>query len=126
MGGKARKAINSDHIRHGAATDSSSSCASASSSNASELVEQGQAHPGFINEEFVLDASILSRFCKCPNKMHNENCKTNHFGNSGSMEVSGAIEIFQRSESLYGLRYTKFLGDGDARAYNAVNEMQPY
>ncbi|GFV59587.1 hypothetical protein TNCV_4259801 [Trichonephila clavipes] len=37
-----------------------------------------------------------------------------------------AIEIFQRSESLHGLRYTKFLGDGDARAYKAVNEMQPY
>ncbi|GFV51040.1 uncharacterized protein TNCV_4635871 [Trichonephila clavipes] len=54
----------------------------------------------------VLDASILSRFCKCPNKMHNENCKANHFGNSGSMEVSGAIEIFQCSESLHGLRYT--------------------
>ncbi|GFV38842.1 uncharacterized protein TNCV_1004841 [Trichonephila clavipes] len=33
----------------------------------------------------VLDASILSRFCKCPNKMHNENYKANHFGNSGSM-----------------------------------------
>ncbi|GFV80996.1 uncharacterized protein TNCV_2269801 [Trichonephila clavipes] len=74
----------------------------------------------------VLDASILSRFCKCPNKMHNENCKANHFGNNGSMEVSGAIEIFQRSESLHDLRYTKFLGDGDARAYKAVNEMQPY
>ncbi|GFT38694.1 uncharacterized protein TNCV_1498851 [Trichonephila clavipes] len=41
----------------------------------------------------VLDASILSRFCKCPNKMHNENYKANHFGKSGSMEVSGAIEI---------------------------------
>ncbi|GFT20040.1 uncharacterized protein TNCV_4994391 [Trichonephila clavipes] len=52
----------------------------------------------------VLDALFLSRFCKCPNKMHNEkNCKVNHFGNSGSMEVSGAIEIFQRSESLHGL-----------------------
>ncbi|GFW36112.1 uncharacterized protein LOC100901629 [Trichonephila clavipes] len=74
----------------------------------------------------VLDASILSRFCKCPNKMHNENCKANHFGNSGSMEVSGAIEIFQRSESLHGLRYTKFLGDGDSRAYKVANEMQPY
>ncbi|GFY28259.1 uncharacterized protein TNCV_4395931 [Trichonephila clavipes] len=74
----------------------------------------------------VLDALILSRFCKCPNKMHNENCKANHFGNSGSMEVSGAIEIFQRSESLHGLRCTKFLGDGDARAYKTVNEMQPY
>ncbi|GFW40685.1 uncharacterized protein TNCV_2836291 [Trichonephila clavipes] len=58
--------------------------------------------------------------------MHNENCKSNHFGNSGSMDVSGAIEIFQRSESLHGLRYTKFWGDGDARAYKAGNEMQPY
>ncbi|GFS92718.1 uncharacterized protein TNCV_1161421 [Trichonephila clavipes] len=47
-------------------------------------------------------------------------------GNSGNMEVSGAIEIFQRTESLHGLRYTKFLGDGDARAYKAVNEIQPY
>ncbi|GFT11096.1 uncharacterized protein LOC100901629 [Trichonephila clavipes] len=74
----------------------------------------------------VLDASILSRFCKHPNKMHNENCKANHFGNSGSMEVSGAIKILQRSDSLHGLRYTKFLGDGDTRAYKAVNEMQPY
>ncbi|GFT58000.1 uncharacterized protein TNCV_3415591 [Trichonephila clavipes] len=51
----------------------------------------------------VLDASILSRYFKCPNKMHNENCKANYFGNSESMEVSGAIEIFQRSESLNGL-----------------------
>ncbi|GFX88770.1 hypothetical protein TNCV_1558151 [Trichonephila clavipes] len=58
--------------------------------------------------------------------MHNENCKANNFGNSGSMEVSETIEIFQRSESLHGLRYTKFLGDDDARAYKAVNEMQLY
>ncbi|GFW55458.1 uncharacterized protein TNCV_118421 [Trichonephila clavipes] len=74
----------------------------------------------------VLDASILSRICKCLNKMHNENCKANHFGNSGSMEVSGAIQIFQRSESLHTLRYTKFLGDGDSRTYKEVNDMQPY
>ncbi|GFW53400.1 integrase catalytic domain-containing protein [Trichonephila clavipes] len=50
----------------------------------------------------VLDASILSRF------------------------FSGAIEIFQHSESLHGLRYSKFFGDGDSRVYKAVNEMQPY
>ncbi|GFV19170.1 uncharacterized protein TNCV_3223881 [Trichonephila clavipes] len=48
----------------------------------------------------MLDASILSRFCKCPKKMHDENCNANHFGNGGS--------------------------DGDARAYKAVIEMQPY
>ncbi|GFV28353.1 uncharacterized protein TNCV_4600061 [Trichonephila clavipes] len=74
----------------------------------------------------VLDASILSRFCKCPNKMHNENCKANHFRNSRSMEVSEGIEIFHRSKSLHGLRYNKFLRDGYSRAYKAVNEMQPY
>ncbi|GFU67981.1 hypothetical protein TNCV_2823241 [Trichonephila clavipes] len=68
---------------------------------------------------------VLSRFCKCPNKMHNENY-SGTVENSGSIEVSGAIEIFQRSESLHDLRYTKFLGDGDSRAYKTVNEMQPY
>ncbi|GFW01474.1 hypothetical protein TNCV_5031241 [Trichonephila clavipes] len=73
----------------------------------------------------VLDTSILSRFCKCPNKIHNEDCKVNQFGNGGSMEVSGAIGIFQRFESLHGVRYTKFLGDSDSRACKAVNEMQP-
>ncbi|GFU64168.1 uncharacterized protein TNCV_3745361 [Trichonephila clavipes] len=51
----------------------------------------------------VLDASILSRFCKCPNKMHNENYNANQFGNSGSMEVSVVIENFQCSESLHGV-----------------------
>ncbi|GFW91115.1 uncharacterized protein TNCV_1759891 [Trichonephila clavipes] len=74
----------------------------------------------------VLDTSILSKFGKCPNKMHNENCKANRFVNNGSLEVSGAIEIFQRFESLQGMQYTKFLGEGDARAYKAVNEMQAY
>ncbi|GFX17506.1 uncharacterized protein TNCV_3411061 [Trichonephila clavipes] len=42
-----------------------------------------------VNTGKVLDASILSRFCECPNKMHNENCTANLFGKSGSMEVSG-------------------------------------
>ncbi|GFW84690.1 uncharacterized protein TNCV_2597351 [Trichonephila clavipes] len=42
------------------------------------------------------------------------------------MEVSGAIETFQRSESVHGLRFSKFLEDGDFRAYKAVKEMQLY
>ncbi|GFV31976.1 uncharacterized protein LOC100901629 [Trichonephila clavipes] len=58
--------------------------------------------------------------------MHNENCKPNLFGNSGILEGTSAIETFQRSESLHGLQYTKYLGDGDSSAYKAVNEMQPY
>ncbi|GFU25313.1 putative DD41D transposase [Trichonephila clavipes] len=43
-----------------------------------------------------------------------------------TVKVSGAIEISQRLESFHGLRYTKFSGDGDAKAYKAVNEMQSY
>ncbi|GFU79613.1 hypothetical protein TNCV_1891051 [Trichonephila clavipes] len=42
------------------------------------------------------------------------------------MKVSGAIKIFQCLESLHGLRYTKFLGDGNSKVYKAVNEMLPY
>ncbi|GFU66330.1 uncharacterized protein TNCV_3642531 [Trichonephila clavipes] len=71
----------------------------------------------------VLDASVLSRLCKCPNKIHNDNC-SGTVENSESMEVPGAIEIFQRSQSLHGLQYTKCLGFGDALACKTVNEMQ--
>lgn len=74
----------------------------------------------------VLDAEIFSKFCKCPDKEHTDDCIANHFGNSGSMEPSGAVEIFKRSEALYGLRYTGFLGDGDSRAHAAVSETKPY
>ncbi|GFU68815.1 hypothetical protein TNCV_1818021 [Trichonephila clavipes] len=59
--------------------------------------------------------------------MHNENCKANHFGNSGSMEVSGAIEKFSNPLKVCMVcDIPNFLGDGDARAYKTVNEMQPY
>ncbi|GFS60757.1 uncharacterized protein TNCV_2001611 [Trichonephila clavipes] len=34
--------------------------------------------------------------------------------------------IFKHSESLHGLRYTKFWGHGDSRAYKAIKKMQPY
>ncbi|GFW11617.1 hypothetical protein TNCV_42521 [Trichonephila clavipes] len=41
----------------------------------------------------------------------------------------GILEVWkfqEPSKSSNALRYTKFLGDGDARAYKTVNEMQPY
>ncbi|GFV03224.1 hypothetical protein TNCV_4018211 [Trichonephila clavipes] len=46
--------INSKHAKldNFLISASSSSCACASSSNARELDEQGQAHPGIHNEEF--------------------------------------------------------------------------
>ncbi|GFY22060.1 uncharacterized protein TNCV_3297041 [Trichonephila clavipes] len=46
-----------------------------------------------------------------------KNCKRNFEGYSGKMEVAGALSIFQRSQSLYNVRYTKYLGDGDSKAF---------
>ncbi|GFW49707.1 hypothetical protein TNCV_358101 [Trichonephila clavipes] len=43
-----------------------------------------------------------------------------------SMEVAGALSIFQRSQSLYNVRYTKYLGDGDSKAFTSIVENKVY
>ncbi|GFW63549.1 hypothetical protein TNCV_402151 [Trichonephila clavipes] len=45
---------------------------------------------------------------------------------SGKMEVAGALSIFQRSQSLYNVRYTKYLGDGDSKAFTSIVENKVY
>ncbi|GFU79077.1 uncharacterized protein TNCV_304481 [Trichonephila clavipes] len=47
-------------------------------------------------------------------------------GYSGKMEVAGALSIFQRSQSLYNVRYTKYLGDGDSKAFTSIVENKVY
>ncbi|GFX34548.1 uncharacterized protein TNCV_3657861 [Trichonephila clavipes] len=76
----------------------------------------------------VVDAEILSRNCSCHfnGNLHSDECSANYFGNSGGMEVEGALRIFNRSEVLHNLRYTQYLGDGDSKAYKAVLESKPY
>ncbi|GFV88932.1 uncharacterized protein TNCV_4507061, partial [Trichonephila clavipes] len=65
----------------------------------------------------VIDVEVFSKHCICPNKTkHFQNCKRNFEGYSGKIEVAGALSIFQRSQSLYNVRYTKYLGDGDSKA----------
>lgn len=76
----------------------------------------------------ILDIEVLSSFCHgCSSKKgpksgieyqawlqeHKQNCKRNHFGSAGSMEVEGMKSIFSRSEALRGVRYTRYIGDGD-------------
>jgi hypothetical protein len=77
----------------------------------------------------VLDIEILSKYCKCSNRsdnLHDENCFSNYTGTSGGMEVAGAVAIFNRSLSQYGVRYLDYLGDGDSRAFKSVSEAKPY
>ncbi|GFT29028.1 hypothetical protein TNCV_3586791 [Trichonephila clavipes] len=39
----------------------------------------------------------------------------------------GALSIFQqRSQSLYNVRYTKYLGDGDSKAFTSIVENKVY
>ncbi|GFX82364.1 uncharacterized protein TNCV_2870451 [Trichonephila clavipes] len=71
----------------------------------------------------VIDVEVFSKHCICPNKTkHLQNCKRNFEGYSGKMEVAGALSIFQRSQSLYNVRYTKYLGDGDSKAFTSIVE----
>jgi len=88
----------------------------------------------------VIDVETLSRHCKnCLEHQslkeenpveyeswladHEENCQLNHDGSAGSMEKAAAIKIFSRSIDNYGLRYTKFYGDGDSSSFQAVENV---
>ncbi|GFX81891.1 uncharacterized protein TNCV_2570911 [Trichonephila clavipes] len=75
----------------------------------------------------VIDVEVFSKHCICPNKTkHLQNCKRNFEGYSGKMEVAGALSVFQRSQSLYNVRYTKYLGDGDSKAFTSIVENKVY
>ncbi|GFY16751.1 uncharacterized protein TNCV_2788731 [Trichonephila clavipes] len=75
----------------------------------------------------VIDVEVFSKHCICPNKTkHLQNCKRTFEGYSGKMEVAGALSIFQRSQSLYNVRYTKYLGDGDSKAFTSIVENKVY
>ena len=88
----------------------------------------------------VLDVEIMSRKACAPkddfrksNKiefdkwkiLHEPSCKANHEGSAGSMEVGGALRIFQRSVEKYGARYINYYGDGDSKSYEVVKNVYP-
>ena len=89
-----------------------------------------------------LDIEPMSRHCRMcksredlkksdPNKydewfeVHKSKCKLNYAGYAGGMEVTGTERIFGRSVEKHGLRYTKFLGDGDSKSHHAVANIYP-
>lgn len=80
----------------------------------------------------VLDVECLTKYCQgCTlNKMfegkHEEQCVTNYSGSSGGMEVIGVEKLFQRSFEKTGVRYVKYLGDGDSKAFDNISNKKPY
>ncbi|GBL98092.1 hypothetical protein AVEN_84592-1 [Araneus ventricosus] len=80
----------------------------------------------------VIDVEVLSKACigcsrwKGPrlgsafkkwHTRHSQVCTKNHIGSSGKMEGDGMVKLFQRSESERGLRYLKYIGDGDSSTF---------
>ncbi|XP_076449178.1 uncharacterized protein LOC143285666 [Babylonia areolata] len=51
---------------------------------------------------------------------------TQNLHTSAAMETQAAVIMFGRSVELHNFRYKHLLGDGDAKAHNAVNESAPY
>ena len=87
-----------------------------------------------------VDAEVLSNICKGCSYWEKKDktsldyhswkakhvCKVNHHGSAAAMEPCGVVRIFQRSEVVRGLRYTKYLGDGDSSSFKKVVESDPY
>lgn len=58
-------------------------------------------------------------------EIHKEDCPINHSGFSGKMEVDSMLEMFRRSKELYGVKYSNFIGDGDAKTFKAILNAEP-
>lgn len=76
----------------------------------------------------ILDLEVMSQHCRiCQNsngkKPKQPHTCRNHKGSAGSMESVGAYRIFERSETLRKLHYTKYYGDGDSKGYTSVKDI---
>lgn len=61
-------------------------------------------------------------------KDENHKCHKNWSESKSStgMEAAAIIQGFQKSEELFGLRYTRLIADGDANVYHTIMSTRPY
>lgn len=57
---------------------------------------------------------------------HKEDCENNYKGSSNAMEVEGVKRMWLCSVANLKLRYTTFIGDGDAKTFATLTELKPY
>lgn len=58
--------------------------------------------------------------------MKTHRCEKNFDKSSGTMESHAILQIFQRSFAKYGVYYTKYVGDGDSKAFTSLTKTNPY
>lgn len=89
----------------------------------------------------IIDINVKCKYCKSCEfrkerigtteyeewaESHKDKCNTNHEGSAGKMEVDAIVEMFSRSESLHGLKYCNYVGDGDSKTFKGITDAQPY
>lgn len=66
------------------------------------------------NSRKVIDTRILTKFCRCKNRLlneHEDGCIAKYSGTSGGMEVNGILDMFHRSQGTYTIKYQQYVGD---------------
>jgi len=53
-------------------------------------------------------------------------CGKNFDQPSGNMEASCTFKMFRRSQKKYGIRYVKYVGDGDSKTFSMLKKQRPY
>ena len=57
---------------------------------------------------------------------HKDSCTINHNGSAGKMEVDAVVEMFGRSVQKHGVKYEKYIGDGDSKTFKGILDINPY
>ena len=53
-------------------------------------------------------------------------CKANHIGAAGNLEVDTIVTMFKRSVVTLGVRFRKYIEDDDSKTYTGVINAKPY
>lgn len=69
---------------------------------------------------------MCSRAANRGEEPHKHRCFKNWDGSSGAMEADIIVEGFNLSESQHGLRYTRFIADGDSSVFSKIKREVTY
>ena len=73
----------------------------------------------------LLHIGVRNKYCaNCAQGIENHKCYKNWSESSSQMETNIILEGFLKSEAMHGVRYLKFIGDGDSSVYpTLINEV---
>ncbi|KAL1512702.1 hypothetical protein ABEB36_002249 [Hypothenemus hampei] len=57
---------------------------------------------------------------------HKDICSINHKGSAGKMKVDAVKEMFTRSVVKHGVKYARYIGDGDSKTFKGILDVNPY